>query len=249
MGAGFKAFRPLPSESSDGAPAAADDLALFRQPGSVAPSLEQYQGTIDDFYRRMDELIYPRPIAVADRMAQLVDALEEQVRRRAEAIDIGEAHMRGQQRPMAMPDGYAIFETEGPWEDFATPSRDMRLLIAMDAVQAFAAQVRARPERFLASAAEVASVPEQLASLLAQRSFTYTRSDGSLQQLTLAEVLRRADRLELAYNPNDCVEERWGAEPAGDEHAPCKRSAPAAQRRAMERYRSWFHTRIRPARP
>ena len=34
-----------------------------------------------------------------------------------------------------MPDGPAIFETTGAWEDFATPSRDLRLLIAMDVVR------------------------------------------------------------------------------------------------------------------
>ena len=28
-----------------------------------------------------------------------------------------------------MPDGASIFETTGAWEDFATPSRDLRLLI------------------------------------------------------------------------------------------------------------------------
>jgi len=28
-----------------------------------------------------------------------------------------------------MPEGEKIFETMGAWEDFATPSRDLRLLI------------------------------------------------------------------------------------------------------------------------
>jgi hypothetical protein len=36
-----------------------------------------------------------------------------------------------------MPDGASIFETAGAWEDFATPSRDLRLLIAMDVVSGF----------------------------------------------------------------------------------------------------------------
>jgi len=254
VGAGFKAFRPLPSEPREQAGQASgksvtNHTARFARQGSALPSLDQYQGTLDDFYLRMDELIYPRPIAVSERMTQLVDALDEQVRRRVEAIDIGEAHIRAQRGVMAMPSGYAIFETEGAWEDFATPSRDMRLMIAMDAVQAFAAQVRAHPERFLASTPEVNAVPARLAALLDRRSFAYTRSDGSSQELALAELLRRSALLEVAYNPNDCVESRWGAAPDSAERAPCQRSAPATQRRAMEQYRPWFHSRIRPARP
>ena len=46
---------------------------------------------------------------------------------------------------------------------------------------------------------------------LAGRSIAYQRSDGSPWKLTLADVLERAKALEMAYNPNDCVEVRWGA--------------------------------------
>jgi hypothetical protein len=42
-----------------------------------------------------------------------------------------------------MPDGAAIFETSGAWEDFSTPSRDLRLLIAIDVVQDFPDRVAA----------------------------------------------------------------------------------------------------------
>jgi hypothetical protein len=211
--------------------------------------MEQYQGTQDDFYARMDALIYPRPVAIEDRMLQLVDALDEQLRRRVEAIDLGEAHMREHPQVMAMPNGYTIFETEGAWEDFATPSRDMRLLIAIDTVRDFPREVKRAPERFLASQAQVDAVPAQLEQLLKQRSFRYTRSDGTPQELSIATAIARAEAIEVGYNPNDCVEQRWGAPPGSDEYAPCKRRAPRAQQEAMERYRSWFHTRTRPPRP
>jgi hypothetical protein len=36
-----------------------------------------------------------------------------------------------------MPDGAAIFETSSAWEDFSTPSRDLRFLIAIDVVLGF----------------------------------------------------------------------------------------------------------------
>jgi hypothetical protein len=48
----------------------------------------------------------------------------------------------------AMPDGAAIFETSGAWEDFSTPSRDLRLLIAIDVVLRFPDRVARRPERY-----------------------------------------------------------------------------------------------------
>ena len=51
-------------------------------------------------------------------------------------------------RRVDMPDGAAIFETTGAWEDFSTPSRDLRLLIAIDVVLGFPERVARRPERF-----------------------------------------------------------------------------------------------------
>jgi hypothetical protein len=253
VGAGFKTFRPLPAAITTTVPVSTprkrEARLDYTAEGAVPPSLEQYKGSADDFYARMDALIYPRPVAVEDRMVQLVDALDEQLRRRVEAIDLGEGYMREHPQTMAMPNGYTIFETEGAWEDFATPSRDMRLLIAIDTLRDFARDVKRAPERFLASPAQVAAVPDQLELALKQRSFRYTRSDGTPQELALATVLERSELLELGYNPNDCVEHRWGAKPGSEEYAPCKRHAPRVQQEAMERYRAWFHTRTRPARP
>lgn len=254
VGAGFKAFRPIVANTkskSEPTLLALDDEAIAKHPDFPPPSREQYRGTLDDFYTRMDQLIYPRPVAVLDRMRRVVDALEEQVKRRVEAIDVGEAGLRGKSEPIGMPEGYSIFETSGAWEDFATPSRDMRLLIAIDAVRAFPAQVRAHPERFgiAAGTPELEQVDARLDELLKTRRFTYTRSDGSPFELTLAEVVARSPAIEVGYNPNDCVEARWGAVEGSPERAPCKRTAPAAQRAAMERYRAWFHERKRPARP
>ena len=52
----------------------------------------------------------------------------------------------------------------------------------------------------------------------------------------------------MAYNPNDCVELRWGAREGTPELATCKRRAPADQRARMEQYRSWFRDARRPPR-
>ena len=133
-----------------------------------------------------------------------------------------------------MPDGATIFETTGAWEDFSTPARDLRLLIAIDVVRGFPDRVARRPERYAMpegkSVADVkAELQSVLASELATRKFSYPRSDGSAWTLSLKDVFDRAHVLEMAYNPNDCVELRWGAPAKSDEASTCKRHAPATQ--------------------
>src|SRR5436305_296397 len=130
-----------------------------------------------------------------------------------------------------MPKGPSIFETSGPWEDYSTPARDFRLLIAIDVVRGFPDRVQRRASRYAMpngkSVAEVKSeLRTALASELAERKFSYTRSDGSPWTLSLQDVLNRAGDIEMGYNPNDCVEIRWGAPEKSEEAATCKRRAP-----------------------
>ena len=83
---------------------------------------------------------------------------------------------------------------------------------------------------------------------LGEQFVTYTRSDGSPWKLSLAEIYARRPALEVAYNPNDCVERRWGAAPGSKDYDTCRRQAPVAQQKRMEEYRPWFHEGRRPAR-
>ena len=142
-----------------------------------------------------------------------------------------------------MPDGAAIFATTGAWEDFATPARDFRLLIAIDVVRGYPDRVARQPQRYAmpfgkSVAGVQAEMQSVLASELASRKFTYTRSDGSAWTLSLKDVLDRAAEYEMGYNLNDCVELRWGAPAGSDEASTCKRHAPAAQRAKMTDYRA-----------
>ena len=146
-----------------------------------------------------------------------------------------------------------IFETIGPWEDFSTPSRDLRLLIAIDVAHGLPARVARRPERYAMPAGKPlekvrADLEARLAQELHDRKFQYPRTDETPWQLSLEDVVTRASALEMAYNPNDCVEQRWGAPPGGDESAPCKAHAPPPQLAKMETFREWFRDRKRPAR-
>jgi hypothetical protein len=97
-------------------------------------------------------------------------------------------------------------------------------------------------------AAVKAELESVLASELAARKFSYTRSDGSPWTLAVKDVVDRAQALEMAYNLNDCVELRWGAVDKSDEASTCKRFAPSGQRAKMTEYRAWFHERRRPPR-
>jgi hypothetical protein len=185
-------------------------------------------------------------------MKDAITALEEQVNTRVTSVENGRKYQDGHGE-VTMPDGSAIFATTGAWEDFSTPARDFRLLIAIDVVRGYPDRVARHPERYaMPSGKNVADVKAEmqkvLASELATRKFSYTRSDNSPWTLALKDVADRAGDLEMAYNPNDCVELRWGAPENSDEASTCKRHAPSAQHAKMTNYRSWFHERHWPAR-
>ena len=216
-------------------------------------SLDQSKLGVEDFYDRMDDVMSPAPLDPLRAMKEAITALEEQVKARVTSVENGRKFQNSGRGDAAMPDGAAIFETTGAWEDFATPARDLRLLIAIDVVRGFPDRVARRPERYaMPKEKSVADVKAELQSVLASelsaRKFSYPRSDGSSWTLALKDVIDRAAALEMAYNLNDCVELRWGAPDKSDEASTCKRHAPSAQREKMTQYRTWFHERRRPPR-
>jgi hypothetical protein len=255
VGAGFKAFRPLQWSRSRGEMTSLTNAELAAHTEFAPYSLDQYAGTTDDFYSRMEEIINPRPLDPIAMLLSLVDALDESVSRRVNSVTNGEAYMADRSyAEMEMPTGYSIFETTGGWEDFSTPSRDMRLLISIDTVRLFPQRVRVAPERYglpesgAGLTDGLAEIESALADALSARSFQYTRSNGSLWDVTLADVVERRLDFEMSYNPNDCPEIRWSAPAESAEYATCDRHAPRFQRERMESYRSWFADRQRPPR-
>src|SRR3989449_2847113 len=249
--AGFKHFRPIVRESRKVRPLANREILMDPDWGDY--SLEQYQTDVEGFYDRVDDLLSPEPLDPAVAFRAAIDALDEQIGTRIRAVANGEAFMATHSGTIPMPEGTAIFETTGPWEDYATPARDLRLLIAIDVVKGFPERAARRPERYAPPAgrspAEVrADLERILAEEIARRRVVYRRSDGSEWTLTLADILARTAALEVAYNPNDCVEVRWGAPSGSDERATCGRRAPHDQDALMDEYRDWFRDRRRPPR-
>src|SRR5512143_2145589 len=194
--AGFKRFRPIVGEGGTLRPLSNDEIAASPDYGDY--SLEQYEAGVDGFYDRVDAVLSPQPLEPERAFRETIDALEEQVRTRLRSVANGEEYAAAHPGVIAMPDGAEIFETSGAWEDYATPSRDLRLLIALDVVRGFPAKVAAQPQRFAMPAgrspAEVQSDLERMLRVeSAARRLAYTRSDGSQWTLTLGDVLARAE--------------------------------------------------------
>ena len=250
-GPGFKAFRPLSNMADHDQ--LLDNASLIKH-ALVAPfSTAQSQLRPDDFYAAMATLINPKGLSPEVAFEAKRQALIEQIETRVTAVETGESYMRQHRGTiMTMPSGPKIFETTGPWEDYASPSRDMRLLIALKVLQEFQGQALRHPELFLLEGRSQEAVKELLATAyersLNEDHFDYLRSDGSHWTLSVKELMDRKSRLETAYNPNDCPEHRWGALPDTPEYETCHRHAPEEQTARMGEYRNWFKSTQRPSR-
>lgn len=253
-GPGFKAFRPVARGASGKLePVGNGAIGGKNNPAHPPFSTDQKKLSSEAFYAQMGKLINPNGLNAEKAYRETLDALVEQLTARVGSVDNGEKYMKEKGAPVIpMPDGPKIFETVGPWEDYATPSRDMRLVIAMNVLLGLPDRIVKHPELYSLNGRKPEAVRSEIVklheSLIPTRSISYTRSDGSPVKLTVAELLGRKSALEMAYNPNDCVEVRWGAPEGSPERSTCKRQAPADQRAKMNEYRAWFREARRPPR-
>ena len=248
---GFKAFRPI--SLVDGVPHLVPYDELTESAGFPPFSLEQRKMESDVFYQTMERLINPKPLNPEDALTGLIQSLHEQLMVRVTSVANSEAYFKlhpGTVIPM--PSGTAgIFQAGGLWEAYSTPNRDLRLLIAMDAVLSFPDQAARSPEDFnFPATTPPDQIKEKLQLILDKKasglSISYIRTDGSEQQLTVSELLNRRDAFEMAYNPNDGIEIRWGAPANSDEISTCRRHAPPGQTEKMRSVRPWFGKRLHP---
>ena len=200
----------------------------------------------------MAKAINPEGLDPVTAYEDKLSALIEQVGTRDTAVQNVERYLKQHSGSLIpMPTGSSIFQTTGPWEDYASPSRDMRLLIALKTLEQLPQQLLRHPELFRITAGEAPKAARQLENLHQQRltemAFNYTQSNGQTMKLPLLALFERREALEVGYNPNDCPEIRWGAVPGSEEYASCRRHAPPEQKQRMEQYRSWFRNTQRPA--
>lgn len=250
---GFKRFRPIVRDRN-GPLRRLANAEIAKNPNYGDFSLDPSQMKVEDFYDRMDDVMSPDPLDPVKAMSDAIASLHEQVKTRVTSVENGRKYQEKKPGEIAMPNGPSIFQTTGAWEDYSTPARDFRLLIAIDVVRGFPDRFARRAARYAVPAGKsVESVKGELqgvlTSELASRKITYTRSDGSPWTLSLKDVLDRMTDFEMAYNPNDCAELRWAARDSTDEASTCKRHAPQAQRAKMSSdYRAWFRERHWPTR-
>ena len=247
---GFKAFRPIIQSKGKWRPMTNDEIRL--SPDYAHFSLQQKNMESSEFYDTMDRLINPEPLDPETAFHDLFTAFHEQLVTRVLSVANSEEYKAAHPGTIIpMPNGAAVFQDVGLWEDFSTPNRDMRLLIAMDALLEF-------PDKFIRSPQSYrypkGKTPEQIKKELEtlhqkwarEMTIMYTGSDGTARTLTVEEILGRKEALEMAYNPNDCVEIRWGAPEGSLELSTCRRRAPGSQQEKMKSLRHWFRERRRP---
>lgn len=248
---GFKTFRPI--VVNDGKLRLMKTDEINADPGLITFSLQQKGMESNTFYHIMEQIINPKPLDPEMALFDLINALHEQLTVRITSVANGEAYMKSHPGTVIpMPGGTSgVFQAGGQWEDYSTPNRDLRLLIAMDAVTDFPDKIVRSPDDFklpmLQSPENVKkNLEELLEKKLSELSITYIRTNGTGQTLTIAEILKRREAFEMAYNPNDGAEIRWGAPENSDERSTCKRRVPAGQLEKMQKVRVWFQKRLHP---
>ncbi|MDP2335499.1 MAG: hypothetical protein Q8N05_03420, partial [Bacteroidota bacterium] len=248
---GFKAFRPIIMNGSQ--PRLLKNKEISGKSGLTPFSLQQQGMKGDVFYHTMEHLINPEPLDPEIALLDLIQALHEQLTVRITSVANGEEYMKSHPGAVIpMPGGTSgVFQAGGQWEDFSTPNRDLRLLIAMDVLLDFPDKIVRSPDDFkLPMLQSPEHVKKNLEALLEKKlselSITYTRTNGAEQILTLAEILKRRDAFEMAYNPNDGIEIRWGAPEKSEERSTCRRHVPAGQLEKMRSVRVWFQKRLHP---
>ena len=249
---GFKAFRPAVYQRGKVRFMTNAELAASPEYGNR--SLDQYAfSEADEFYRTVDRLLNPVPLDPVKAYRSQMEALVELLEERISSVQVGVDYQKANGwTTIEMPEGGAIFETLGPWEDYSTPARDLRLLLAFDELARFTTYVRDNPDFFRmpagkTSAQVLADLTDEWERSREELTISYARSDGSPWTVTLGQLVDRAVELEQSYNPNDCVEYRWGARQGSSEFSTCDRRAPFEQRRRMEMYRMWHAERRRPS--
>jgi hypothetical protein len=248
---GFKAFRPIVLEGK--APRLLPNREIAADPGYGNFSLQQKGLKPGAFYDTMERLMNPKPLDPEAAFREQFEGLFEQLIVRVDSVANGEAYMASHPGVIISMPGTAagVFLAGGPWEDFSTPNRDLRVLIAMEAVRDFPDKVVRSPDLYrLPKRRTPEEIKAELAALAAkwgrELEITYIRSNGASQVLTVNDVLARAEALEMAYNPNDGIEIRWGAPAGSAELSSCRRHAPASQAEKMKAMRSWFRKRLHP---
>jgi hypothetical protein len=144
---GFKHFRPIVRDKS-GTLRRLVNAEITNNSQYADFSLDQSKMSAEDFYDHMDDVMSPEPLDPVKAMTDAIESLNEQVKTRVTSVENGRQYQEKHAGEVAMPNGSSIFGTTGAWEDYSTPARDFRLLIAIDVVRGFPERVIRRAPRY-----------------------------------------------------------------------------------------------------
>src|SRR5205807_2094097 len=124
-GPGFKRFRPILRLYGNLVRATDEKIRGSLEYGDLSREAEKLD--VEGFYDRMEDVLSPKPLDADRALLETISALEEQVRTRVKSVDNGGKWLGKHEKLATMPEGAEIFETTGAWEDYSTPSRDLRI--------------------------------------------------------------------------------------------------------------------------
>ena len=154
-----------------------------------------------------------------------------------------------------MPDGAAIFETIGPWEDYATPVARPAPADRHEGAARLPERIAPHPELFVLGGRAPAEAPRASSSSMHARRDRRRAPSPTPAATAAPGALTVARHLRAAASARDGLQpERLRRGPLGrrarqrQSTPPAAATAPAEQRARMETYREWFREGRRPAR-
>lgn len=195
-----------------------DGKAVWIRDNSQLPGYSTEQYEFKDYYGSVRQNLLRMKIDPLIAFEKYIreDTFQEALDRR-DSVALGWEKARGQ----AIPVGGNIYDWTGDWENYSTPSRDLRLRLSMlnipEQARGYIRMLREDPSQLDTPYNSPRALGEALLAakekLFATLTFDYINSEGKPVTLSLNDVEKRL--FKLSFDPNHAPELRWGAE--GDE--------------------------------
>ncbi len=221
--AGFKNFRPMRSfngEVETMPNAGIKDFSLIQYFGTNLNFTDWKKGAFTLRGRSFDYHEYVRSAMATSKVnpvqefeASLKELCEDLTERRASVDEATKAGIHLKPHPTSIPKN--IFNSEGDWETYSTPSRDIRLRVTFLSLQK---TITARYSQYLNR--DMSEIQYDGQNLKRELLLTfhntnlncpvsYKNSAGKNMNLSFELAINRLYK--LSFDPFDCPERRWGA--------------------------------------
>ncbi len=207
---GFLRFRPI--RQQEGHPVFENNIQLLPH-----LSTEQYHIGKDYHMKIKLRLAQVKLDPIKDLERYIRNDTHQETLDRVEAVKRGWAITR--HTPIRIPSN--IYNSSGPWEDYSTPGRDMRLRLSYLNIPVRIRQYITLSQQSPTQLVTKARNPDRLLHQLIQTqkrlfkelTISYPNSQGKLVTLSLHDIEQRL--FLLSFDPNHAPELRWGAQGKG----------------------------------